>query len=242
MRPVAIIQARMGSSRLPKKVLAPLAGHNVLYYVIKRCQLSKKLEEVIVATTTKTEDDKLVDFVGSLGVKVFRGSENDVLERYIEAAVKVDADPVIRVTGDCPLIEPAIIDDIINLYMKTAIDYAFIDGYPRGVDGAEALSLSALQRTLKETSPEDIYYREHVMTYITDNPDKFKIKITKAPKTLNKPELRLCVDEAADLEVVRRICEHFKPREDFKLSEILAFLNNYPKIAYINRHVRQKTR
>ena len=242
MRPVAIIQARIGSTRLPGKVLARLANHNVLYYVIRRCQLSTRLEGVMVATTDDAADDPVVDFARSLGVDVFRGSEDDVLERYIGAASQAKADPIVRVTGDCPLIEPAIIDQVIDLYSRTSADYVYISGYPRGVDFAEVLTLSALQRAFCDTRSQDRCYREHVMTYIEDHPERFKLVIQEAPEVWRRQDIRLCIDEAADLEVVRRICEHFAPRVDFSLSEIMAFLDQHPEIATLNRHVKQRTR
>ena len=240
MNPVGIIQARTGSSRLPGKVLAKLADHTVLYYVIRRCQQSRNLRSILVATTRHAADDPVAHLAESLGVGVYRGSENDVLKRYAEAATQVKADPVIRITADCPLIDPAVIDEMIDLYIRYPYDYVFIDGYPRGSDGAEVLSLSSLQRTLEETRPEDTYYREHVMTYLVDHPEKFSLKIEKAPEALRRSDLRLCVDEQADFELVRHVCEHFAPREDFTLLEIIAFLDQHPEIAMLNRHVRQK--
>ena len=240
MNPVCIIQARTGSSRLPGKVLAKLANHTVLHYVIRRCQQTRNLSSILVATTKHAADDPVASLAESLGASVYRGSENDVLKRYAEAAIREKADPIIRITADCPLIDPAVIDEMIDLYIKYPYDYVFIEGYPRGSDGAEVLSFSSLQRTLKETSPDDTYYREHVMTYIVDHPEKFRLKIEKAPEPLRRPDLRLCVDEQADLDVVRYICGHFAPREDFTLSEIIAFLDQHPKIAALNRHVKQK--
>ena len=111
MRPVAIIQARCGSTRLPGKVLKPLAGHTVLYYVVERCRLSRSLADVVVATTDEPADDAIETYCRSLGVPVFRGSQEDVLLRYVEAAAWSHADPIVRITSDCPLIEPAVIEE-----------------------------------------------------------------------------------------------------------------------------------
>ena len=230
----------MGSTRLPGKVLAGLANHNVLYYVIRRCQQSRRVKGIVIATTEDSNDDPVVSFAKDLGIDVFRGSENDVLSRYAEAAVQVKADPVIRITSDCPLIEPAIIDKMVALYAKTHVDYARTNGYPRGTGDVEIVNLSSLLCALKETRPEDTYYREHVTTYFLDHPDKFKLNIHEAPVKFKRTDLRLCVDEQADLNAVRRITEHFAPREEFKLEEVIDFLDKYPEIGNINRHVKQK--
>ncbi len=240
MRPVAIIQARSGSTRLPGKVLKPLAGHTVLYYVIRRCQLSQSLADVVVATTVEPADDAIEAYCRELGVPVFRGSQEDVLLRYVEAAAWSHADPIVRITSDCPLIEPAVIDEAVRLYADKLPDYAFLQGYPRGTGDAEVMNLPALQRSLAETKPSDTGHREHVMTYLTDHPDKFALQIVGAPAEVRALDLRLCVDRDEDLVVVRAICERFAPRIDFRLAEIVAFLSENPRIAALNRNVVQK--
>jgi len=242
MNIIAIIQARLGSNRLAGKVLKKLGNHNLLYYVLKRCQKSKLLNDVVVATTTKKIDDPIEEYAISMGIKVFRGSEKDVLKRYVDAAQKFQADPIVRITADCPLIDPDIIDEIISLYKNEPSDYTFIEGFPRGSDCAEILSYSALVKALKETQLDETYYREHVMTYLTDNPDRFTLNIKKAPNLFNTRSYRLCVDEQADLNLVRIICNHFLPRLDFSLHEILSFLETNKELWKINKHVKQKTR
>jgi len=240
MNPVAIIQARYGSTRLPGKVLKPLASHTVLYYVIRRCQLSRSLADVVVATTEEPADDVIETYCRSLGVPVFRGSQEDVLLRYVEAAAWSNADPIVRITSDCPLIEPAIIDQVVQSFANSRADYVFIQGYPRGIGDAEVMTLSALQRSLEETAPSDIRYREHVMTYLIDHPEKFRLQIVEAPAEIQALGLRLCIDQAEDMTVIKSICEQFSPRIDFDLLEILDFLRQNPAIATINRHVPQK--
>ena len=240
MRPVAIIQARCGSTRLPGKVLKALAGHTVLYYAIRRCQLSRSLGDVVVATTTEPADDAIESYCRELAVPVFRGSQEDVLLRYVEAAAWSHADPIVRITSDCPLIEPAIIDQVVQSYTDTRADYAFIEGYPRGTGDAEVMTLAALQRSLAETGPKDVGYREHVMTYLTDHPEKFRLQITAAPGAIRALGLRLCVDQAEDLDLVRAICAHFTPRIDFRLEETVAFLAENPCLAGLNQNVVQK--
>jgi spore coat polysaccharide biosynthesis protein SpsF len=241
MRPVAIIQARTGSTRLPGKVLKPLADHTVLWYVIQRCRQAQRIAEVMIATTDKPDDDPIVEIAAQQGIAVFRGSEQDVLGRYIGAARQCAADPILRITSDCPLIDPEIIDAVVEEHVRAGADYACIAGYPRGVGDAETMTLSALETAYRETTPADTGYREHVMTYLTDHPEKFRVTIGNAPSWARGAPWRLCVDEVADLKIVQRICEHFAPRVHFSLSEILTFLRAHPELAALNRHVKQKT-
>ena len=240
MKPIAIIQARMTSTRLPGKVLKDLCGHSVLDYVVRRCQLSRRLAGVVLATTDEPADDCLVAVARSLGIDVFRGSREDVLDRYLNAARCCGADPVIRITSDCPLIEPALIDAVIECYERTDAEFVYTEGFPRGTGDAELVPLAALQKAWDVTRPDEAYYREHVVTYPWRHPDEFRHHVVEAPAEIRKLDYRLCVDEADDLEVVRRICEHFAPRIDFNLAEIVEFLDRNPQVAAINRHVVQK--
>jgi len=243
--PVAIIQARTGSSRLPNKVLAELANKNsMLYYVIQRCQQSRLTNKVVVATSVLQRDDPVEEIAKSIGVNVYRGSENDVLQRYLEAASQENADPIIRITGDCPLVDPAIIDQVLDCYFHESVDYVSnnisVHGFPRGMD-CEVVSYSSLQRVMNETSEEDVHYREHATNYIYGHPELFKIFLLDPPDYFKRYDVRLCVDEETDLELVRYICEHFYPKEDFTLAEIIDFLDRNPEIAKLNRNVRQKS-
>lgn len=239
MKPPIIIQARTGSKRLPRKVLAELAGRTVLEYVIRRCQQSTNSSEVIVATSTLPGDNGVTDLAALLGIPVYRGNENDVLLRYIEAARRFDATVLIRITADCPLIDPVIIDRVVDIYRQTPTDYVLIQGYPNGVGAAELLTLPALERSLAETRPDETYYREHVMTYIVDHPEKFSLHIEDAPTEFWKPEIHLSVDEPDDLAIVRRICEYFAPRLDFHTGEIIEFLADHPDLELLSKR-RQK--
>ncbi len=239
MKPPIIIQARTGSKRLPRKVLAELAGRTVLEYVIRRCRQSKNSSKVIVATSALPEDDAVAQLAAFLETPVYRGSENDVLLRYTEAARYFDATVLIRITADCPLIDPAFIDRVVDIYRQAPVDYVFVQGYPDGVGAAELLTLSALERSLAETRPDETYYREHVMTYILNHPEKFSLHIEDAPSAFLKPEIHLSVDESDDLEIVRRICGHFAPRLDFHTEEIMEFLADHPDLAQLSKR-RQK--
>jgi len=239
-RPVAIIQARTGSTRQPGKVLEKIEDRTLLEYVIDRCKLSKSLADIILATTEFPADDPIFEMGISLGVKVFRGSEEDVLERYVLAAEKFGADLIVRITADCPLIDPEIIDRTIQQYKENPSDYLNISGYPNGLGAVEVLTLSSLQQVMLETSPNDTYYREHVMTYITDHPEKFTVTIPTAPLLLRRPKIRLSVDEQADLDLIKIICHNFAPRINFNTKEIISFLDKNPQYAAINSNVKQK--
>lgn len=240
MSVVAIVQARMSSTRLPGKVLKDLVGQTVLQYVIRRCQLSRRLAEVVVATTDESSDDPIVALARSMGIGVYRGSRDDVLDRYVQAALGAGADPVIRITSDCPLIEPGIIDEVLASYERTGAEFIYTEGFPRGSGDAELVTLPALQRAVQLTRPDEAYYREHVITYHWRHPQQFRHYVLQAPQEIKDLDYRLCVDEADDLEVIRRICGHFAPRIDFDLAEIIAFLGKHPEVAAINRHVAQK--
>lgn len=237
---ICIIQARMDSSRLPAKVVAPIAGNSLLYYVIKRASLSK-LKKVVVATTEKPIDN-IVAFVSKQNnVDCFRGDESDVLLRYFKAAQAYNASAVIRIASDCPLIDSELIDRVINIHTNnTDLDYIYIEGYPIGLGDVELVSFSALETCHNNTNVKQTYYREHVTTYIRDNLQKFKIYIEKGPKELQR-DYRLCVDELDDLKVVRQVYNHFLPRLDFNSKDIIDFLDENPAIAKINQHVKQKT-
>jgi len=242
--PAIIIQARTGSSRLPKKVLKKIFTQPMLYYVIRRCQQSKKCNDVIVATTTKKRDAPIVKIATSLTAKSYRGEENDTLKRYFDTATSFNVDPVVRITGDCPLIDPVIIDELLDVYrIDNDLDYLTNNvsntGYPRGFD-CEVISLQALKKAFEETEPEEKYYREHVTSYIANHPDIFNNKVIEPPNALKRPDLRLCVDEIEDFQLIQKIYSFFYPREFFSLSEIIAYLDKYPEIARLNCHVQQR--
>jgi spore coat polysaccharide biosynthesis protein SpsF (cytidylyltransferase family) len=239
--PLAIIQARTGSTRLPGKVLMPLGERSVLERVIRRCQQSRQLAGAMVATSDLRGDDAVVRLAHDLGVSVFRGSESDVLDRYVGAATHAGADVVVRITADCPLIDPEVIDRVLARFAAERLDYCWAEGYPNGLGDVEAVRSEALARAAAATTPSETFYREHVTTYIREHPEVFALAVELAPEKERRPFFRLSVDEAADLEVVRRVSEFFHPRLDFRCTDIIAFLDAHPEIAAINRHVRQKT-
>jgi len=235
-----VVQARTGSSRFPGKALKPVIGdRTVLHCVLERVLRSRLIHTVVVATTSLPRDDGILRITDSLGIPTFRGSEQDVLRRYIGAMDAFGLEVVVRVTADCPLIEPLVIDALVELYLQSPCDYAYIDGYPRGTGEAELITHSALVREDRLVG-SDAHHREHVVTFLLEHPTDFRLAIRRAPKQYVRPEFRLTVDEQLDLDVVQRVYENFAPRTDFSLDEIIAFLDAHPEIASLNRHVKHK--
>jgi len=194
---------------------------------------------VIVATSVLPTDAAVENLAVSLGVPVHRGSEEDVLCRYIEAARRFGADVLIRITADCPLLDPTVIDKVIEIYRSRPVDYITVEGYPVGLGDVELVTLPALERCLAETFPAETYYREHVATYIPTHPNHFHWRSESPPLAFKKPEIHLAIDEPDDLEIVRRICEYFSPRLDFRTAEILAFLEENPELLALSMRRHQ---
>ena len=241
MKPFAVIQARTGSTRLPGKVLASLGRRTVLGYVIGRCRRSRGVGGVAVATSGDSSDDRVADLARSLDVAVVRGSGTDVLSRYLQTADELHLELLVRITADCPLIDRDVIDHVYECYARSPADYVYVEGYPNGLGAAELVRVAALRRAAAETVAGDSHYREHVVTFLTVHPEMFTLDVATAPAEYHRPELRLSVDEPADLEVVRRVVGHFGERLDFTSAEVIAFLDAHPEVARLNRHVRQKT-
>jgi len=233
---VAIIQARMGSTRLPGKVMAEIAGKPMLWHVVYRVRQAQQVDEVVVATTDKTVDQAIIDFATAEGILVFRGSEEDVLDRYYQAAKWIDADVVVRITADCPLIDSQIIDRVIAHYLNGNFDYVsntHPPTYPDGMD-VEVFSFNALKKAWKEAGW--LSEREHVTPYIWKNPDKFKLFNVENDEDLSG--LRWSVDHLEDLEFVRAVYKHLG-RESFGMIEVLNLLKKYPELVNINAGIER---
>jgi len=237
---VAIVQARMGSSRLPGKVLMNLIGQPMLFHEIARISRSKRISRIVIATTTSEKDDEIVRACKSYGWNFFRGCEQDVLDRYYQAAKETDADFVVRLTSDCPLIEPVVIDKVIDTFLESSprVDYAsnFIPDrrFPRGLD-TEIMSFPALERSWKED--RNPAFREHVTQYILRNPDKFRITGITNPRDLS--HLRWTVDTKEDFLLVNAIYTYFGHNQ-FTCKDVLDLLIRRPELLLINGHIRQK--
>jgi spore coat polysaccharide biosynthesis protein SpsF len=241
-RVVAIIQARMGSTRLPGKILKEVSGKTLLYYLIERLRQSERIDQVVIATTTHTKDDVLVKLCNEWDIPVFRGSEEDVLERYYQAAQENNAQCVVRVTSDCPLIDPDIIDQTIALYLENLSEYDYtsnsrIQTFPRGMD-VEVFSFDALSQAYNHAKKP--YQREHVTPYLYDEPGKFRLGNLKNSAG-NTSDIRLTVDTPEDFALVKKILEEIYPKNPrFRLKDIIELLKKHPDWLEINKHIVQK--
>ena len=236
---VAIIQARMGSTRLPSKVLEDLAGEPMLARVVNRTRRAKTLDATVVATTTQPVDDAIVRLCEERGWLFSRGSEEDVLDRYYHAALASKADAVVRITSDCPLIEPEIIDRVVNEFLSYYPEVEYVSNnlertFPRGFD-VEAISFGALEKAWQEDC--NPVWREHVTPYLRRHPKKFRTR--NVANDIDYSYMRWTVDTIEDLTFVRKIYNHFQS-DTFTWREVLRLLEMHPEWLEINRHVQQK--
>lgn len=233
-RIAAIIQARMGSTRLPNKVLAKIEEHPMIWHLVQRLKNSKYKPEIIIATTTSEKDKLILDIVKELNVKSFAGSVDDVLDRYYQAAKKFNIDIIIRITADCPLIDPEILDEILKFYLKNEYDYVsntHPPTYPDGLD-VEILSFDILERAWKEAKLAS--EREHVTAFIWKNEDLFNLG-NFSNKEVDLSKMRWTVDEKEDLEFVREVYKNlYTKKKIFLTSDILNLLRNKPELMKIN--------
>lgn len=238
MKVVAIIQARMGSTRLPGKVLEDIEGETVLARVVSRLRRASLIGEVLVATTDRPADDAIVAESRRCSVAVSRGDENDVLDRYFRAAQLSKAEVVVRITSDCPLIDPEITDKTIRAFLDEAPDYAsnaLQRTYPRGLD-TEVISMRALERAWRAASKA--YEREHVTPYIYEHPDQFKILPVTGDADHSRH--RWTLDTPEDLQFIRAVYARMKGHDDFLWKDVLGVLAREPELTEINRNVVQK--
>jgi len=239
VRTVAIIQARMNSTRLPGKVLRPLLGRPMLERMIERLSRCKVLNDIVIATSTSPADDVIAAFAEERGYRWMRGSEQDVLGRYVEAARQFQADIVVRLTGDCPLIDPEVCARVIRKHQNTRTNDLTSNivkrTYPRGLD-TEVLSFRCLER-LEQVAKEGIY-REHVTNYLYDHPDEFVIEGVSGNE--DHSDVRLCVDTQEDWELVEALYQSLYSRNSrFGIEDILNVLHERPELRRINESVEQ---
>lgn len=229
--PVAIVQARMGSTRLPGKVLLPLTGRPVLDHVVSRLGYCKTLAQTVVATTIEVMDDPIAEWCISNGVPCFRGSVYDVLDRYYQAAINYKADPVVRITADCPAIDPTIVDEVVRGFLEGDFDLYGLEGeFPDGLDCA-VFAFSALETAWRGAKLKS--EREHVGPYIINHPEKFKIG------GLNKfhglAHHRWTLDEPRDYEFLKVIFDRlYREGQPFLASDVLTLLDMEPSLMNIN--------
>jgi spore coat polysaccharide biosynthesis protein SpsF len=240
MRVVAIIQARMGSTRLPGKVMLELSGEPMLARGVERVARAWTLSGVVVATTDQPGDEAIVELCAERGWSCFRGSEEDVLDRYYRAALAHQADVVVRITSDCPLIEPEVVDQVVQEFLdgQPEVDYASNiypqRTFPRGLD-AEVMRFDVLERAWR--ADDNPAWREHVTQYVQRNPDLFHIR--GVTDKVDHSHIRWTVDTPEDLAFVRCIYDHFG-HDRFSWREVLAVLEQHPEWLEINQHVQQK--
>jgi spore coat polysaccharide biosynthesis protein SpsF len=237
---LAIIQARMSSKRLPDKVLLDIAGQPMLVRVFERTKRSKTIHQVVVATTTAAEDDPIAELCANLGYDCYRGSAFDVLDRYYQAASTYGAKVIVRITGDCPLIDPDVIDKTVQAFQ--GYDFAanrlpppWGRTYPIGLD-TEVCTFAALETAWEEADKS--HQREHVMPFFYDHQERFHIQLVNHDEDFGS--LRWTVDTAEDLTLVRQIYHHFADRDDFTWLEVLELFKRRPELADINSQVQHK--
>ncbi|MDO8558222.1 MAG: glycosyltransferase family protein [bacterium] len=239
---VATVEARMTSSRLPGKVLFPLAGKPALERLLERVRTSAYVDEIVVATTTNHADDPIVSLAKRLNVTYFRGSEDDVLSRVLLAAQSVQGDIIVEITGDCPLVNGELVDRGIEEFFSHDVDYAsntLPRSYPDGFD-VQVFPVAVLAEVDKLT--QDPIDRVHVSLYLYSHPERFALH-GWLPKEHEHfwPDLRVTLDEKADYELVGLIFERLLPvNKNFGVSEVLTFLRNNPQLLTINKHVKTK--
>jgi glutamate-1-semialdehyde 2,1-aminomutase len=234
MKTVAVVQARMGSVRFPGKVMAPITGRPMIDILLERLSRAKRVSQVVLATTEQPADDVLHEHVEGLGYQVVRGSERDVLDRYQRAATSTDADVLVRITGDCPLVDPALVDEIIELFASGSYDYASNGSpatFPDGLD-VEVFSAQALADAWKRAEAD--FDREHVTPFLWASG---QFRTVNLDNDADLSALRWTVDEPEDMTVVRAVAEHFHPRTDFTWREVLALFDKSPDLFKANTHL-----
>ena len=237
---IATIEARMGSSRLPGKVLMKIKGKPLLHFLIERLKRVSRIDQIIVATTDKSDDDLIEVFAKSIGISIFRGDESDVLKRIYDTSVYFESDIVIQLTGDNPLIDCEILEKCLVKFMEEkpdSLNTIYSKTFPVGMF-INIISFNALKKSHEEA---DGIYREHVGLFIKDNPDKFNTISLVAEKSLRRPDISITVDEMEDFKFIKEIIEHFeKKNQNFNCGDLLEFLRNNEKLTNINKKIKRR--
>ena len=235
---LAILQARTSSTRLPGKVLKPILGHPMLSLQIERMQRSKKIDKLVVATSSDRSDNNIESLCINIQIPCFRGSLDDVLDRFYQTAIQYKPEHVVRLTGDCPLIDPEKIDKVINFCVKGDFDYAsncVEPTFPDGLD-VEVFKFSVLETAWKESLLPS--HREHVTSFIHQNNERFKVGHYKNEVDLS--HLRWTVDEPEDFGFVSQIYKELYPQNPtFITEDILGLINRKPSLLEINSHIER---
>jgi spore coat polysaccharide biosynthesis protein SpsF len=241
MKTVAIIEARMTSTRLPGKIVLPILGKPMLELLIERLKRAKLLDQIVVATTKNTSDDVVEKLTERVGVGCFRGSEDDVLDRVLGAAHANEADVIVEITGDCPLIDPAVLDRVIQTYHTKNVDYvsnSLKRTYPIGMDN-KIFSTRVLEKVAKFTQdPSD---HEHVSLYIYEHPEIFSLFNVESDLPEKYWDIRLTVDTREDFRLIAAIYELLYPKNPaFDLEDIMDLLERRKDLLELNMNIQQK--
>jgi len=234
---VAIVQARMDSARLPGKVLKPVLGKPLLWHLVNRLRHSKLIDKIVIATTIEPEDAPILELASEMDIDTFRGGTEDVLDRYYQAARYYEADAIVRITADCPLIDPQVTDKVIRCYLDNRGRFDYVSNmhpptFPDGLD-TEVIPFDTLERGWKEAKKP--YEREHVTPYIWDNPEKFRIGNVQNDEELHLKE-RWTIDYEEDYLFIKQVYEHlYSNRRMFYIKDILGLLDREPEIRKINQ-------
>ena len=239
---VATIEARMTSSRLPGKVLLEAAGISMLEHLVHRLRAVKSIDQIVLATTVNNEDLPLIKLAKNLNISYFCGSEEDVMQRVIGAAKSVNADVIVEITGDCPIIDPEIVEQTIRMFKAHKVDYvsnALMRSYPDGMD-TQVFRLDTLKRSAAMTN--DPLDREHVTLHIRKNPKLFTHVHLIAPPEIHWPELGLTLDELSDYKLLKKIIEYFAQIDNplFSCIDVVRLLRQHPEYVQINKDVIRK--
>lgn len=241
MKVVATIEARVNSSRLPRKVLCPILGKPVLQLLIERLARARTIDEIVVATTTSPGDDAIEALARHMNVGCFRGSEEDVLDRVLKAARAVRAETIVEITGDCPLVDPDVVDRVAGVYLAAKCDYAsntLRRTFPRGFD-TQVFATRILEEVSRLT--RDLVDREHVSLYIYEHPERFALRNVESEFGSKYSDVRLALDTPEDLALITRIFEALYPRNPaFTMHDVLGLLDRQPELLEINQHIQQK--
>lgn len=243
-RVVASIEARMNSSRLPNKVMADIAGRPAIDRIVGRLRRSRRIDDIVLATTTGPSDDVLRDWAETAGVACYRGSQDDVLGRVVEAHRLMGSDVVVEVCGDTPVLDPDIIDRAVAAYRAGngshhVVSNTWKPSFPQGLD-AQVFGLRDLEDVARTV--DDPAVREHVSLHFYENPQRYRILHLEAPPRWRRPDIRLQLDYEEDLALVSAIYERLEPKYGlaFGIQEILDLLEREPALAAINRHCQER--
>ena len=231
MRKIAVVQARTGSSRLPAKVLIKIKGRTILEHLLTRLTYSSRIDEIVVATTDKNQDRDIIKIAEKLSMGTFAGSEEDVLSRFLGAAQQFKSDLIIRISGDCPLIDPFVVDDIVNLHLKKKGDYTsnvIRRTFPRGI-AVEVFPIELLDQLNRLT--RDSRHREHVTSFVREHPSCFKVNSYEIQSGIYDPDWRWVLDTKEDLQFIRAVYERlYRDGKVFRSEDVLALIRAHPEI------------